>query len=90
MDLLIRYGAVIDGPDGGSAVNGSLHNGRGEAAEFFASRGASLDLEGAAGVGRLDVVRRFTEYKNWPDISTSGPPVQPVLAGRRLSEPPVS
>lgn len=59
MDLLIRYGAVIDGPDGGSAVNGSLHNGRGEAAEFFASRGAGLDLEGAAGVGRLDVVRRF-------------------------------
>src|SRR5215467_2413750 len=59
MDLLIRYGAVIDGPDGGSAVNGCLHNGRGEAAEFFASRGAGLDLEGAAGVGRLDVVRSF-------------------------------
>jgi len=59
MDLLIRYGAVIDGPDGGSAVNGCLHNGRGEAAEFFASRGAGLDLEGAAGVGRLDVVRNF-------------------------------
>ncbi len=59
MDLLIRYGAAIDGPDGGSAVNGCLHNGRGEAAEFFADRGARLDLEAAAGVGRLDVVRRF-------------------------------
>jgi ankyrin repeat protein len=59
MELLINHGAVIDGPDGGSAVNGSLHNGRGEAAEFFASRGARLDLEGAAGVGRLDVVRSF-------------------------------
>ena len=59
MDLLIRYGAVIDGPDGGSAVNGCLHNGRGEAAEFFADRGARLDLEAAAGVGRLDMVRRF-------------------------------
>jgi ankyrin repeat protein len=59
MDLLIRYGAIIDGPDGGSAVNGCLHNGRGEAAEFFANRGARLDLEGAAGVGRLDVVRSF-------------------------------
>jgi ankyrin repeat protein len=59
MDLLIRYGAVIDGPDGGSAVNGCLHNGRGEAAEFFADRGARLDLEAAAGVGRLDVVKRF-------------------------------
>jgi Ankyrin repeats (3 copies) len=59
MDLLIEHGANIDGPDGGSAVNGCLHNGRGEAAEFFASRGALLDLEGAAGVGRLDVVKSF-------------------------------
>jgi ankyrin repeat protein len=59
MDLLIRHGARIDGPDGGSAVNGCLHNGRTEAAEFFAERGARLDLEAAAGVGRLDVVRRF-------------------------------
>lgn len=57
MELLIDHGAIIDGPDGGSAVNGCLHNGRGEAAEFFARRGARLDLEGAAGVGRLDVVK---------------------------------
>jgi len=59
IDVLIQHGAIIDGPDGGSAVNGCLQNGRGEAAEFFASRGARLDLEGAAGVGRLDVVRSF-------------------------------
>src|SRR5215813_5164671 len=59
MELLIDHGAIIDGPDGGSAVNGCLHNGRGEAAEFFASHGALLDLEGAAGVGRLDVVKSF-------------------------------
>ena len=59
MELLINHGAIIDGLDGGSAVNGCLHNGRGEAAEFFASRGARLDLEGAAGVGRLDVVKSF-------------------------------
>jgi ankyrin repeat protein len=59
MDLLIEHGAKIDGPDGGSAVNGCLHNGRGEAAEYFASRGARLDLEGAAGVGRLDVVASY-------------------------------
>ena len=59
MDLLIQRGAVIDGPDGGSAVNSCLHNGRGEAAVFLANRGARLDLEGAAGVGRLDVVPAF-------------------------------
>ncbi|HXB69366.1 MAG TPA: ankyrin repeat domain-containing protein [Candidatus Acidoferrales bacterium] len=59
MELLIGRGAIIDGEDGGSAVNGCLHNGRGEAAEFLATRGARLDLEGAAGVGRLDVVKSF-------------------------------
>jgi len=59
MELLIEHGARIDAPDGGSAVNGCLHNGRGEAAEFLAGRGARLDLEGAAGVGRLDVVKSF-------------------------------
>jgi ankyrin repeat protein len=59
MELLIDRGAIIDGPDGGSAIVGSLQNGRGEAAEFFARHGARLDLEAAAGVGRLDVVRRF-------------------------------
>jgi ankyrin repeat protein len=59
MELLIERGATIDGPGGGSAVTDSLHNGRGEAAEFFAEHGARLDLEGAAGVGRLDVVRSF-------------------------------
>jgi len=59
MELLLHHGAMIDGPDGGSGVNGCLHNGRGCAAEFLASRGARLDLEGAAGVGRLDVVKSF-------------------------------
>src|SRR5215472_11318127 len=59
MELLIENGAIIDGPDGGSAVNGCLHNGRGAAAEFFASHGAMLDLEAAAGVGRLDLVKGF-------------------------------
>jgi ankyrin repeat protein len=59
MELLIGRGAVIDGPNGGSAVAGCLHNGRGEAAAYLAERGARLDLEGAAGAGRLDVVSSF-------------------------------
>jgi ankyrin repeat protein len=36
-----------------------LANGRESAAVFLASRGALLDVEGAAGVGRLDVVKTF-------------------------------
>ncbi|MCW5977988.1 MAG: ankyrin repeat domain-containing protein [Bryobacteraceae bacterium] len=57
MQLLICRGAAIDAPDGGSAVVACLRNGRGVAAEFLANRGARLDLEAAAGVGRLDIVR---------------------------------
>jgi ankyrin repeat protein len=72
MELLIEQGAVIDGPDGGSAVNGCLHNGRGKAAEFLAARGARLDLEGAAGVGRLDVVQGFFQ-----DDGSLKPPATP-------------
>ena len=65
LSLLIDYGASIDGPDGGSAVHGALYNGRGEAAQFLAERGAHLDLEGAAGVGRLDLVKTFfTDHGN--------------------------
>jgi ankyrin repeat protein len=59
MELLIGQGAIIEGPDGCGAVNSCLGNGRGQAAEFLASRGARLDLEGAAGVGRLDIVKSF-------------------------------
>jgi hypothetical protein len=63
MQLLIDRGAVIDRPRGvghnHTFVVGCLANGRGAAAEFLAEHGARLDLEGAAGVGRLDVVQGF-------------------------------
>ena len=63
MELLLNRGAAMDSP--GHAANGSsllmacLANGRGAAAEFLAERGARLDLESAAGVGRLDLVKSF-------------------------------
>jgi ankyrin repeat protein len=59
LELLLEHGATIEASDGGSAVNGCLRNGRGVAADFLAGRGARLDLEGASGVGRLDVVKTF-------------------------------
>jgi len=61
MELLISRGATLDGPEGGSTVVSCLRNGRGEAAKFLAARGARLDLEGAAGVGRLDIVASFLD-----------------------------
>jgi ankyrin repeat protein len=63
IDTLLNHGAAMDHPQGAGnghgIVNGCLANGRPGAAEFLASRGARLDLEGAAGVGRLDAVRSF-------------------------------
>jgi ankyrin repeat protein len=55
MQLLLDHGATID-TNPVPLVNICLANGRGRAAEFLAAHGAHLDLEGAAGVGRLDVV----------------------------------
>ena len=60
METLLDSGAVLDGIQGGwSFVNGCLANGRPEAAHFLAGRGARLDLESAAGLGRLDLVQSF-------------------------------
>jgi ankyrin repeat protein len=63
MQLLIDRGALIDGPQAmgrsRSFVDGCLANGRPAAAEYLAEHGARLDLDGAAGIGRLDVVATF-------------------------------
>ena len=64
IDLLLAHGAHIDHP--GSAghahrllVNSCLANGRASAAEHLVRRGAPLDLEGAAGLGRLDILASY-------------------------------
>jgi ankyrin repeat protein len=63
MQILLDHGAEIDHTTSAgnqqSAVMGCLANGRGEAAIYLADRGARLDLESAAGVGRLDVVKSY-------------------------------
>ncbi len=60
LETLLDCSAAVDGTPGGwSPLIAALHNGRGQAAAFLAQRGARLNLEGAAGVGRLDVVKSF-------------------------------
>lgn len=60
LESLLDAGAAIDGLPGGSRpVIAALRNGRGEAAEFLAERGARLDLEAAAALGRLGLVKDF-------------------------------
>jgi hypothetical protein len=62
LKILLAYGASVDGLGGGwNPLVAALHNGRGDAAAYLARRGARLDLEGAAGVGRLDVVKGFVK-----------------------------
>jgi ankyrin repeat protein len=60
LKVLLKHGASVDGLSGGwNPLTAALHNGRPDAAVFLAKRGARLDLEGAAGIGRLDVVQGF-------------------------------
>jgi hypothetical protein len=59
LELLIARGAAINSAPGGNIVNACLANGRRLGAEFIAMHGGKLDLEGAAGVGRLDLVQSF-------------------------------
>ncbi len=63
MQILLDHGADIEHKSSAgnrqNAVTGALANGRGEAAVYLAERGARLDLESAAGVGRLDFVKEF-------------------------------
>jgi ankyrin repeat protein len=63
MSFLLARGASVGTAKGieawSSLINGCHANGRGKAAEFLAERAPGLDLEAAAGVGRLDVVKTF-------------------------------
>lgn len=67
LSTLLKAGAQIDGAPGGwSPLIAALHNGRGVAAQFLANHGARLDLEGAAGTGRVELVETFVEANGTP------------------------
>ena len=64
IDVLLKYGADINhavAPDytDGLLINACLHNGRGEIVAYLAEKGATLDLEGAAGAGIPDEVKKY-------------------------------
>jgi len=64
LDELLRADASVDGAPGGwNPLVASLHNGRGDAAVFLANRGARLDLEAAAGTGRIDALPHFIDER---------------------------
>ena len=58
LEMLLGAGAE---PSRNLTVRDCLANGQGEAARFLADRGLPMDLEEAAGAGRLDVVRRYVD-----------------------------
>src|SRR5271169_144910 len=70
LQLLLDHGAALDS-SAGLIVNACLANGRLHAAEFLASRGARLDLEAAAGLGRLDVVQSFFDESGAAPANTT-------------------
>ncbi len=70
MDVLLEHGARMDrdGLAGRTVglVRACLANGQPEAAEYLVSRGAPLDLAGAAGLGRVDDVKGFLDGNDTP------------------------
>jgi ankyrin repeat protein len=78
LDLFLAHGARVDAGEGArSLVAACLANGRLEAAELLAARGAPLDLEAAAGLGRLDRVAGF--------FTATGALVPPATADQELA-----
>ena len=69
IDVFLARGARMDRPgiSGGRTplVNSCLANGRPEAAVYVASRGAPVDLEAAAGLGRFDPGAVIL-HRRWP------------------------
>jgi ankyrin repeat protein len=60
IEKLLDYGAAVDGAPGGPGmIIHCIANGCPQAAELLANRGAQLTLEGAAALGRLEVVTSF-------------------------------
>ena len=58
-DVLLAWGAAVEGWPDRSIINDCLANGRQFGAEVMARHGARIDLEGAAGLGRLDLVQQL-------------------------------
>jgi ankyrin repeat protein len=75
IDVLLEHGARLDRPRAGgnrhALVRACLANGQPGAAEYLVSRGAPLDLPGAAGVGRVDVVKRFFDGNGDPTANAT-------------------
>ncbi len=65
LEVLLEHGASLNQKDdrGGSTIAACLANGRPRAATFLADHGADLDLEAAAGLGRLAQVKTFFDGK---------------------------
>ncbi len=67
LQVLLDHGATIEHPatgGGRSIVHSCLANGRPEAAEYLARRGASLDFESAAALGWLEIVSSTSPAKS--------------------------
>ncbi len=87
IEKLLDYGATVDGAPGGPGmIIHCLANGCPQAAELLASRGAQLTLEGAAALGRLDILKSFFDKDGSLEAVSTGsrpgsPSGQPAWGG---------
>jgi ankyrin repeat protein len=63
LSALLKHGARIDP----LLVDACLANGRGEAAEFLATRGAPVNFSAAAGLGHIEAVKSSFQSANWEE-----------------------
>ena len=82
IDVLLEHGAAVDGNGAGggrwSLVRACLANGQPRAAGYLASRGAPVDLAGAAGLGRTDIVKRIIDGR--PQQTLIGAEIEDAFA----------
>ncbi|HVH66841.1 MAG TPA: ankyrin repeat domain-containing protein [Gemmatimonadales bacterium] len=83
LQLLLDKDARIEHPNlagnDHGAVFACLANGCHDAAVYLAGRGARLDLVGAAGIGRLDVVRGYFDQSGAPKPDTTRQQMESAL-----------
>jgi hypothetical protein len=84
LTLLLARGARLDiavakDYTRGHVVNACIANGRPKAAAFLAARGAHVDLSGAAGLGRLDLVANFFDDAGKPKPGVSASELEDAL-----------
>jgi hypothetical protein len=81
LEALLARGAFVEGAsDGWNPLLAALKNDQPRSAELLVARGAQMDLQSAAGMGRLDVIQRYFDLAGVPEREATRDTLQAALA----------